>query len=94
MSTIVTTERPDTVELTLRFGGEYVTHHVSTKPARECTAAEIPLIDLANIDGDASERSKIADQVRAAATRLGFFYIKNHGIKDEVINKAYSQALA
>ncbi|KAH8596641.1 hypothetical protein B0O99DRAFT_619513 [Bisporella sp. PMI_857] len=84
--------KPDTVELRLRLGGEYVTHQVSTAPPRECTTSEIPLIDLTNIDGDFSQRTEIAEEVRNAAEKLGFFYIKNHGIKKEVIDKAYAQA--
>jgi hypothetical protein len=92
MSLTATTTKRDTVELQLRYGVDIVTHHVSTAPPRECNPSEIPLIDLSNIGGDLKDRTKIADQVRDAATKLGFFYIKNHGIEKQVIEKAREQA--
>ncbi|KAI0130099.1 2OG-Fe(II) oxygenase superfamily protein [Xylariales sp. AK1849] len=85
--------KPDTSELRLRLGGDYVVHQVSTAPPRVCRPEEIPLIDLANIDGDLSQRENIAVEVRHAAEKLGFFYIKNHGIGEQVIKKAEAQAL-
>ncbi|KAH8649604.1 hypothetical protein BGZ60DRAFT_421938 [Tricladium varicosporioides] len=93
MPTTSTTPGPSTVELRLRLGSEYITHQVSTAPPRECTLSEIPLIDLAGIDGNLSQREKIAAEVRNAASQLGFFYIKNHGIEKQVIDKAYTQAI-
>lgn len=65
---------------------------MSTAPPRECNPSEIPLIDLSNISGDLADRTNIANQVRDAATKLGFFYVKNHGIEEQVIEKARIQA--
>ncbi|KAI6114528.1 hypothetical protein F5141DRAFT_1062914 [Pisolithus sp. B1] len=49
----------------------------------------IPIIDL----GCAStheERAALARQIRYACVNVGFFYIKNHGIPDETIDKIFS----
>ncbi|KAF8964262.1 2OG-Fe(II) oxygenase [Flammula alnicola] len=44
----------------------------------------VPVIDLKNIrSDDPEERRKLADDVRDACMRVGFFYVKNHGIPDE-----------
>jgi len=46
----------------------------------------IPIVDLANIDSsDLQSRQNLADQVRDACMRVGFFYVKNHGISDSVV---------
>ena len=92
MATVTTTEH-ETVELRLRYGGGYVTRNVSTAPARECEPSEIPVLDLANIDGSLEERMKIAEAVRHAAGELGFFYIKNHGIDKSLMQTTHDQAL-
>lgn len=89
VSKIVTTEP---VELKLRFGAELVSYLVSPNPARNCTKSEIPVIDLAHIDGSYDQRAEIAMQIRNAAETSGFFYIMNHGILRQVIENAYQQA--
>lgn len=92
MPSTSTTTKQDTVELHLRYGAGIVTHLVSKARPRECTLSEIPLIDLTHIDGDLADRTGIANQVRDASSKLGFFYIKNHGIGEKVIVKAREQA--
>ncbi|RAH68439.1 isopenicillin N synthase family dioxygenase [Aspergillus aculeatinus CBS 121060] len=80
------------VELLTLNGPEY--RRVSTAPPRLPTKDEIPVIDLNPIDGDAQERQQLAAKVRAAAENTGFFYIKNHGIPEELIQEALAQAQA
>ncbi|PWY66722.1 Clavaminate synthase-like protein [Aspergillus heteromorphus CBS 117.55] len=80
------------VELLTLNGPEY--RRVSTAPPRPPTDEEIPIVDLAPIDGDPAARAQLAHQVRAAAQTTGFFYIKNHGIPPELIESALSQAKA
>lgn len=58
---------------------------VSTKPARDCTPAEIPIIDLEGIHDSVEARKEIAQKPLHSAETIGFFYIKNHGISDETI---------
>jgi hypothetical protein len=80
------------IELLTLSGPEF--RRVSTAPPRLPTEDEIPIIDLASIDKDLEARKTIASKVRAAAENTGFFYIKNHGISEELIQNALSQAQA
>ncbi|KAJ5420759.1 hypothetical protein N7465_003278 [Penicillium sp. CMV-2018d] len=80
------------VELLTLSGPEF--RRVSTAPPRPPTEDEIPIIDLASIDKDLEARKSLASKVRAAAESTGFFYIKNHGISEELIQNALSQAKA
>ncbi|KAK9849278.1 hypothetical protein MYU51_014503 [Penicillium brevicompactum] len=80
------------VELLTLNGPEF--RRVSTAPPRPPTENEIPVIDLSSIDGTFEDRKSIAAQIKAAAENTGFFYIENHGIPEEVIQSALSQAQA
>ncbi|EKV05914.1 Flavonol synthase/flavanone 3-hydroxylase [Penicillium digitatum PHI26] len=80
------------IELLTLTGPEF--RRVSTAPPRPPTEDEIPIIDLASIDKDLEARKTLASKVRAAAESTGFFYIKNHGISEELIQNALSQAKA
>ncbi|KAF8627376.1 hypothetical protein AX17_006191 [Amanita inopinata Kibby_2008] len=54
---------------------------------------KIPVIDLANIKcSDASLRNDLAKQVRDACINVGFFFVKNHGIPEDVIDGAIDMA--
>ncbi|KAI6042658.1 hypothetical protein EDC04DRAFT_908757 [Pisolithus marmoratus] len=54
---------------------------------------EIPIIDLANAtSGDPALRCSLAADIRNACVTVGFFYVKNHGIPEEVISKVASAA--
>ena len=79
-----------TVELLTLQGPEY--RRVSTAPPRPATLEEIPVIDLHNLDLTEDEKMEVAASIVSAATGSGFFYIKNHGIPDEVITNALAQA--
>ena len=61
-------------------------------PPRPATEEEIPIIDLGPINGDLESRRSLAAKVRAACENTGFFYIKNHGISEELIAKALAQS--
>ncbi|CAG7986459.1 unnamed protein product [Penicillium olsonii] len=80
------------VELLTLNGPEF--RRVSTAPPRPPTENEIPVIDLSSIDGTLEERKAIASKIRTAAENTGFFYIENHGISEELIQGALSQAKA
>ena len=88
MSQTTVIEQPQTKVLKLRSGGEYT---VSTAAARDCTPEEIPIIDLQGVADSKEKRESIARQIKAAAETSGFFYIKNHGIPQDVIQKAHGQ---
>lgn len=49
------------------------------------TELQIPVIDLAGIDGD--RRGDIVDQVRQASETWGFFQIVNHGVPISILDE-------
>ncbi len=56
--------------------------------AKVISPTDIPVIDISSaIDG--SDIQTVADQIYAAATRTGFFYIKNHGIDPTLMAQAF-----
>ncbi|TFK54683.1 2OG-Fe(II) oxygenase superfamily protein [Heliocybe sulcata] len=93
MSRTTATIEPGFHKLELRTAYGPVYRTVSTAPPRECTAQEVPIIDLQGIYGDLDERRKVAAQIKKAANEIGFFYIKNHGIGEDVIDAARRQAV-
>ncbi|KAL3462315.1 hypothetical protein BJX64DRAFT_277227 [Aspergillus heterothallicus] len=75
------------LQLTGPYGPEY--RKVKKAPPRAATADEIPVIDISPIFNDSLEaRKSVAQEIRKAATSIGFFYMKGHGIEDETINAA------
>lgn len=88
-----TTESPPAyTKLELRTAYGPVFRDVLTAPARDCRSDEIPLIDIADIYGDLEQRKALSKVIKHASENTGFFYIKNHGIDQEVIQKAFEQA--
>jgi len=70
-----------------------VHRRVSTAPPRPATLEEIPIVDLGGAQSeDAEEMAKAASAIKTAATTYGFFYIKNHGIPENVIGEAFAHA--
>jgi hypothetical protein len=95
MSTTTTTKPDSITKLELRTAYGPVFRDVLNTPPRDCTAEEIPIIDLAPLYSPKLEdRKALAVEIRAAATNTGFFYIKNHGIDDKTIADAKKQLLA
>ncbi|TFK48749.1 Clavaminate synthase-like protein [Heliocybe sulcata] len=59
----------------------------------DSTFEEIPIIDLKDATStDPQARRALAEKIRDACINVGFLYIKNHGIPDEVIQGAVSAA--
>ncbi|KAI1342068.1 hypothetical protein F5Y15DRAFT_374137 [Xylariaceae sp. FL0016] len=80
------------LELRTALGPVY--RDVLSNPPRECTADEIPIIDLEPMfSNELSERRKVAAAIRVAAVNNGFFYVKNHGIPTGVIKQCKEQVL-
>ena len=69
--------------------------HLFNQEAPEDTAAseaQIPVIDLDPFfRGEPGALDHLADELRDACTRVGFFYIKNHGVPDGIIENAFAQ---
>lgn len=91
-SSSTTTNPTPTYKLQLASGAGPVYRDVLQTPARDCHPSEVPVIDLARINGNAEERAALAQVIWAAAENTGFFYITNHGIPEEKIAAAHAQA--
>ncbi|KAL5501722.1 hypothetical protein ACEPAH_8982 [Sanghuangporus vaninii] len=48
----------------------------------------IPVIDMEGVDGNPATRQQIAKDIREACVNVGFFYVKNHGIPEELMFNA------
>lgn len=94
MATTTTTQRPPTSKLELRTAYGPVFRDVLNTPPRDCTAEEIPIIDLSPLySSNLQDRKALAKEIRAAGMNTGFFYIKNHGIEEKTIADAKKQLL-
>jgi hypothetical protein len=81
------------LELTTAYGPVF--RDVLNTPPRDCTADEIPIIDLTPLYSEMlKDRKELAKEIRVAAVNTGFFYIKNHGIEEKTIADAKKQLLA
>lgn len=92
MSTTVTEVAPSTTQLELMTAYGPVFRTVSTAAPRESQPGEIPVIDISTIYDDPEARRVIASKIQSAAEGIGFFYIQNHGIGEDTIQKAEKQA--
>ena len=89
MSTSLTTK----LELRTAYGVIY--RNVLNKPPRDCTADEIPVIDLSSLNsGKLQDRLALASEIKAASVNTGFFYVKNHGVPQQTIDNAKKQLLS
>ncbi|QRV73453.1 hypothetical protein RhiJN_01467 [Ceratobasidium sp. AG-Ba] len=48
----------------------------------------IPIIDISGLSGSPEDKVRVADEIRDACVHVGFFYVKNHGIDENVIQNA------
>ncbi|KAF7365652.1 Clavaminate synthase-like protein [Mycena venus] len=52
----------------------------------------IPVIDMSNIsNAEPAVRRALVDEIKHACTDVGFFYVKNHGIPEEVMQRTLAQ---
>lgn len=94
MAAAVAQRDPATTKLWLRSYDDpgFIYRDVSTRPPRDCTPEEIPVIDLTRMFGDLADRRKLAAEILHAAETSGFFYIKNHGVPEATIVGAHEEA--
>ena len=90
-TTVIEAPTSSKIELSTAYGPVYRTV-LNTEP-RDATDEEVPVVDLSGLFESFESRQKIADAVRRAGTNMGFFYIKNHGVDEEIIMKAKTQLL-
>ncbi|XP_044715674.1 2OG-Fe(II) oxygenase superfamily domain-containing protein [Hirsutella rhossiliensis] len=89
-----TSPSSNTMELRLASGNGPVTRTVLRSPVRDAEPSEIPVIDLSRLFSDTlADREAVASQIHDAASNMGFFYVKNHGIPLQEIRGAYEAAL-
>ncbi|PPQ78729.1 hypothetical protein CVT25_010732 [Psilocybe cyanescens] len=99
MPSCVSPDRPPKYEVIT--AGEYVKARLQATPTPiddkpytiNMDFQDVPIIDLNGmISNDPTERRKLADDIRNACVRVGFFYVKNHGIPDSVTEGAFEMA--
>lgn len=57
--------------------------------SKEISFSEIPIIDVSPlIDGSAPQQ--VAEQIRHVCENVGFMYIRNHGVEQELIERMYA----
>jgi non-haem dioxygenase in morphine synthesis N-terminal len=71
-------------------GGNFGTGEISGDLSVVGDFTTIPLINVAGIYSKILEdRMAVAEKIRDACTRVGFFYIEGHGIPEEIVNKVF-----
>jgi isopenicillin N synthase-like dioxygenase len=71
---------------------EYLQQRMNSKTATT-TFSTIPIIDLTrSFSSSLEDRQSVANQIHEACTKVGFFYITNHGISKDICDAALSLA--
>src|SRR5258708_6580566 len=61
--------------------------------ARKLAFHDVPVIDLGPVwSGDAAKRRAVADEIAEVCGRIGFMYIKNHGVAKSDIDGIFKTA--
>ncbi len=61
-----------------------------SQEAKLATLDEIPLIDVSGIfSPNLNDRKKVAEELRDACIKIGFFYITGHGIPQEQVDGVF-----
>jgi len=69
--------------------------HEGYAPAEDIPVERIPVIDIAGLHGGgAADLARIGQELRRAAETVGFFYIRNHGIPAELIERTVAVSKA
>jgi hypothetical protein len=56
-------------------------------------ADEIPVIDISGVfSNELADRKAVAEQIREAAHRIGFFYIVGHGVEQHFVDQTFAEA--
>ncbi len=60
--------------------------------ARQVAANAIPLIDFAPfLAGDLAARRRVAAEIGRACREIGFFYLVNHGVTQQLVDETFAQ---
>jgi isopenicillin N synthase-like dioxygenase len=61
--------------------------------ARAIPLTEVPLIDFAPFrDGGQAGKQLVATQIADACNQIGFFYLKNHGVPEHLLQDTFTQS--
>ena len=61
--------------------------------ARKLSFTDVPVVDLAPASsGDAGKRRAVADAIAEACGRVGFMYIRNHGVAAADVDAIFQTA--
>lgn len=75
----------DTEYVTFMAGGNKGSRPVLRGKDLKPTFEKIPMVDLTNMKSAVGEeRRKVASEIRAAFTDVGFMYVTNHGISQQL----------
>ena len=67
----------------------------SALEAARVSVASLPVIDVSGLSSkNAAERQAVGAQLRAACLDKGFFYIRNHGIAETLVDDVFKEAAA
>ncbi|MDD7941010.1 2-oxoglutarate and iron-dependent oxygenase domain-containing protein [Actinomycetospora lutea] len=55
-------------------------------------STNLPVLDMAMLDGDEASAAAFRDALRTATHEVGFFYLVGHGIPDDVTARAFATA--
>jgi len=56
---------------------------------------EIPVIDMTGLgSSDPAAQRAVAVQMREAAERIGFFYVRNHGVPQDLVDRVFATSKA
>lgn len=56
------------------------------------TISAIPIIDLSKLDGTPEQRGEFLQQLRVAARDIGFFYLTNHGVDQNLLSQVQNSS--
>jgi isopenicillin N synthase-like dioxygenase len=69
--------------------------HTGAMGAARLPFTQIPTIDIAALTGEnAADRRAVAQEIGRACEEIGFFYIRNHGISQRLIDRTYECSAA
>ena len=92
MSTTTTTEEPR-YESYYRENAFDNKREILTGAKAVNTFNEIPMVDISRISSeDSNERKAAAEEIAHVCKRVGFMYIKGHGIQQELVDRVFAMS--
>lgn len=65
----------------------------SKQPLHQTDDETVPVIDFAPfLSGKSQEQEAVADEIARACREVGFFYLRNHGVDQDLIERTFAEA--